>query len=432
MICAMSGDQEDLVRVGSDGVARPVGTGARMRAREGSYRVMPAPPGMIVMRGIDGAAQGRACRISGEIRSVGGVCEAASFVANAGLKGELLVLEAAVSRSAYCDQGRIVGAESSVLTEHLGEVLYRYGAVTEEQLYACSEEAAAASMRVGEAAVKLGFVTAERLSALAGKRAEEVFFGMMQAGEGMFYFMDGYDESSVPFRQALSIADLVREGGRRMHEARYFRSIMPSDQHVPARVPSRPAPDGDPNPAFALIDGERSIADLCRALGQGEYDVSRAIFQLIQSGHVVIGSPHVAPVAAIDACNRAVALILRELDAMDQGDAVRDQLAAYATEPRVHAQLFAGAGPADDGTFDVQRIVQNLSRWETGAGEMLPGWLYEYASHALSLAQPLVQRREQAPVAQPFGEIRPKLSQRVSRILHPIASHVPATNAPPR
>jgi hypothetical protein len=431
----MSGDQQDLVRIGADGVARPVGNdaGLRMRAREGSYRVMPAPGGMVVMRSADGARdqRNRSCLLSGEIRSAGSVCDAASFIANAGYKGELLVLERAVSRSVYCDQGRILGAESTVTSEQLGEVLYRCGVVSEEQLYACSEEAAAAAMKVGEAAVKLGVVPREKLSVLAGRQAEEVFFGMMQAGEGMFYFMEGYDESSVPFRQALPMANLVREGVRRMHETRYFRSIMPSDQHVPARVPDRPAPGGDPNPVFALIDGERSIADLCRALGQGEFDVARAIFQLIQSGHVVIGSPHVAPAAAIDACNRAVALILRELDAMDQGDAVRDQLGAYATEPRVHAQLFAGAGPADDGTFDVQRIVQNLSKWETGAGEMLPAWLYEYASHALSLAQPLVGRREQVPDA-PFGETRPRLSQRVARILHPIASHVPATKAPPQ
>jgi hypothetical protein len=438
MLCVVSGDQEDLVRVGADGVVRPVGNGAgqRMRGCEGSYWVLPAPPGLIVMRGADGVNGGgdRPCVLCGEIRSAGAVCDAVSFIGNAGYQGELLVLERAVSRSIFCDRGQVIGAESSVPTEHLGEVLYRYGVVTEEQLYACSEEAAFGAMRVGEAAIKLGFVTREKVSDLAGRQAEEIFFGTMQTGEGMFYFLDGHGEASVPFRQALPMATLAREGGRRMHEARYFRSIMPSVRHVPVRVPDQPAPEGDPNPVFELIDGERSIADLCRALGQGEYDVSRAIFQLIQSGHVVIGAPHVAPLVAVDVCNRAVALIVRELDAMDQGDAVREQLAAYATEPRVHAQLFSGAGPADDGTFDAQRVVGNLSKWENpaDAGERLPAWLHEYASHALSLAQPLVRRREQAPACSPFGEIRPKLSQRVDGILQPIASHVPATKAPPR
>jgi hypothetical protein len=66
--------------------------------------------------------------------------------------------------------------------------------------------------------------------------------------------------------------------------------------------------------------------------------------------------------------------------------------------------------------------VANLSNWQssTEAGEMLPAWLHEYATHALSLAQPLVRRREQAQVAPEFGEARPKLSQRVARILDPI------------
>jgi hypothetical protein len=209
---------------------------------------------------------------------------------------------------------------------------------------------------------------------------------------------------------------------------------MPTDRHVPARVPGRPPPEGQPDPVFVIIDGERSLADLCRALGQGEYDVSRAVYKLVQSGHVVIGPPHISPAAAVDVCSRAVALILRELDAMDQGDAVRDQLAAYAAEPRVHAQLLVGAGPADDGTFDAQRVVANLSQWESpaDAGEMLPAWLNEYAMHALSLAQPLVRRRELALVASPSGEIRPMLAQRVARLLVPISSHVPATKAPVR
>jgi hypothetical protein len=250
----------------------------------------------------------------------------------------------------------------------------------------------------------------------------------------MFYFLDGYDESSVPFPQALPIATLASEGVRRMHETRFFRSIMPSDRHVPARVPDCPPPDEKQDSVFALIDGERSIVDLCRGLGLGQFEVSRALFKLIQSGHVVMGAPHVGPAAAMDVCNRAVALVLRELDAMDQGDAVREQLAAYAAEPRVHAQLFAGAGPTDDGTFDPQRVVANLSNWEsaTDAGERLPAWLYEYAAHALSLALPLVRRREQALAAPQFAELRPTLAQRVGRILEPISSHVPATKAAPR
>jgi hypothetical protein len=434
MLRAMTDGHDDLVRIGADGVARPVGNDAntRMRAREGSYHVLPGPPGLVVLRGADGAAAARPCILCGEIRSTGGVCDALSFVGNAGYTGELLQLDGAAARSVFCDQGKIVGAESTVEAEHLGEVLYRYGVVSEEQLYACYEEAATARVRVAEAAVTLGFVARDRAAELAARQVEEVLFAVMQAGAGMFYFLDGYDASSLPFPQSLSIATLVQDAGRRIHEARFLRSVLPNDRHVPARSPGRTPPGGQSDPVFALIDGERSLADLCRALGEGEYQVSRAVYALVQSGHVVIGPPHISPTAAVDVCNRAVALILRELDAMDQGDEVRDQLAAYAAEPRVHAQLFVGAGPADDGTFDAQKVVANLSQWQSpaDAGEMLPAWLNEYAMHALSLAQPLVRRREHAVAASTSGEIRPLLAQRVARLLVPISSHVPATKAP--
>ena len=122
--------------------------------------------------------------------------------------------------------------------------------------------------------------------------------------------------------------------------------------------------------------------------------------------------------------NQALSLILRELDAMDAGDAVREQLAAFAAKGDVYPALFRGAGPADDGTIDAARVAENAARL-CGPDELeekLGPWLYDYASYALFLARPLLHREKDAK-PQEAGDPSPtkRLSQRVSAVLEPIA-----------
>src|SRR5258708_4548860 len=308
-------DRDSLVEIDARGTARPVGATAslRMQAREGRFWMVPAPPHLIVMRqAVASSPETRSCRLSGEIRAPGALCDIVGFIGHGGWKGELIVLEQSASRSIYFDQGDIVGAQSTVQAERLGEVLYRYGVLSREQVSACSDATATGALRFGEAAVKLGFMTREKLFGLTAKQIEEIFYGVLLIGSGMFYFLDSYDSSVLSSRQKLSVAVLVREGIRRMHETRYFRIRIPSDQHVPVLTPGRASPESDPGQILASIDGTRSVAEICRLLGQSEFEVCRTLFQLIQSGHVTVNPPRLGPTAIVDVYNHAIALILRD------------------------------------------------------------------------------------------------------------------------
>jgi hypothetical protein len=345
-------------------------------------------------------------------------------VGHASWKGELLVLEPSSSRSLFFDQGHVVGAQSTVQNERLGEVLYRYGVLDQEQVQRCSDATAAGGVRFGEAAVKFGFVTRERLFSVAARQIEEIFYGVLLVNGGVFYFLESYDDTSLSIRQKLPITTLIREGVRRMHEARYFRARIPSSQHVPVRTPGWMAPESDPLQVFASIDGLRSVEDISRALGHGDFEVSRALFQLIQSGHVSIKPPRLTAKAVIEVYNQAIALILRELDAIDEGDSIREQLVAFASKGDVYSTLFVGAGPADDGTLDAARVGENVTRVSNAkdAEEKLAQWLYEYASYALFLARPHLERVRAAKEAYgETGDAPKRLSQRVSALLQPIA-----------
>jgi hypothetical protein len=428
----MDDPADNLVQIDADGNAHPLGYAAvqRMQVREGRFHVFPAPAHIVVMRHAPGkgAPDDRACLLAGEIKSGGSLCDVASFVGHSGWRGELVVMDDHASRSVYFEHGAVVGANSTAERERLGQVLFRYGVLDAEQTRACATAVEKGEMRFGEAAVRFGYVSREAIFAQMSRQIEEIFYGLLLVSSGMFYFLDGFDDEALAVRQTLSVGTLIREGVRRMHEMRYFRSRIPSDRCVVAPTPGRAPPDNDTTQVFAALDGSRTISEVCRVLGQGEFEVTRAVFQLVQSGHVFVRPPRLTPEEALSAYNKAIAMILRELDAMDEGDEIRQQLADFAARGGVYAKLFKDAGPTDDGTIDATKVAANIATFEDAkeAESMLGRWLYEYASYALFLARPLVRRAEDARRSQP----RQRLSQRVAEVLEPIASPGAQKKAP--
>ncbi|NUP06562.1 MAG: DUF4388 domain-containing protein [Polyangiaceae bacterium] len=416
----MSEDRADLVRVDPTGTAHPVGRIASqmMRGRQGIFRVMPGPNHLVFMRhvGEDGRRDehdGAICRLAGEITLPGAICDIVSLIGQVAWKGELIVMSPSATRSVYFDGGQVICATSTAEGERLGEVLYRYGALTREQVDATAK-AVNSEQRFGESAVKLGFISREKLYQIMVKQTEEVVYAVLLVSDGMFYFLDTFDEKRLPAHLNLSVGSLLMEGVRRMDETRYFRERIPSELHVPARVPGRGAPTDEGAevlaPIYNAIDGQRSVADICRVVGQGEFEVTHAIFQLLQSGAIVVQPPKITgPAAIVARFNEAVSLLLSTIDQSGRGQEVREQLSSFATGAGVYDALFMGAGPAPDGTLNVERMLDNIQML-AGPGEagenMLSQWLYEYASFGLFVSEPILRSNDkQHTTARKVGEL---------------------------
>jgi hypothetical protein len=183
-----------------------------------------------------------------------------------------------------------------------------------------------------------------------------------------------------------------------MDEMKYFRERIPSADHVPWRVVGRSPPDEPPNPVYAAVDGYRSVSEICRVVRGDEFSVTRTLFELAQAGYLEIRAPRPRdPRETVEVFNRAMVLLMRELDAMDVGDGVREQLALFAAEGGVYDVLFEGAGPCHDGSLDTKKIEENFARLSApaDAAYLLAEWLHEYASYALFLAKPHLQRADE-------------------------------------
>jgi hypothetical protein len=421
---------DDLVMIEAGGRVRPIGESAavRFQAREGMFHVLPSPPHLLVLREAvtpGGSADPRACRLSGQLTTPGALSDILGLCATAAWTGELMVFDKAGARSLYVEEGTVVGGATTVASERLGQVLYRYGVLTLGQVDACLVHAVATA-RFGEAAVKLGLVKREKLFEMLARQIEEIVRGALLVEDGYFYFLDSFDASVLAARHAIPLSALVRDGIRWLHEARHLRGRIPSMDHVPIALGPPPRHDAEQARLHGAIDGARSVGEIARLLGIGELDVMRTLFPLVHHGLVVMQPPRVPPEKAVVACNDAVSLILRELDAMDLGDEIRTQLAERACTPP-YAQLFAGAGPHDDGTFTPNTVVANLPSSGIASQEDLSRLLREYAGYALFLARPHLQR---ARLAKEGGG--PRLSHRVAQLLEPIRAddRPPADGAP--
>jgi hypothetical protein len=417
----MSEERTDLVRVDATGTAHPVGRVASqmMRLRQGTFRVMPGPSHLVFMRNVgeDGKRDeidGAVCRLAGELTTPGAICDIVSLIGQAAWRGELIVMSEGAQRSVFFDNGQVISAYSNVEGERLGEVLYRYGALTREQvdLTAASVNA---NVRFGEAAVKLGYLTRERLFQLISSQTEEVVYAVLLESDGMFYFLDNFEEGRLTAHLNLSVNSLLMEGVRRMDETRYFRERIPSELHVPAKVAGRTAPADEGAevlaPVWDAIDGQRSVADICRAVGKGEFEVTHSLFQLVQAGVVTVHPPRLTgPLAIVARFNEAMSLLLHSVDQIGKGTELRDQLSSFATGAGVYDALFmGGAGPAKDGTLHGEKIVDNIAMLagpgEAGA-QMLSQWLYDYASFAAFIGETMLRSGDkQGTTARKIGEL---------------------------
>jgi len=389
----MKDGRAELVRIDSRGEAHPIGTVAsqRMRAREGAYRMLPAPAHVVFMRytGEDGrrdAEDGAIVRISGEVTAPGTLCDILALLAQTGWRGELVVLDGDDVRSVFFEQGNVVGAITNVDAERLGSVLYRFGIISAEDRDRVLE-AMRGGKRFGEAAIELGVLKQDQIYSYIARQIEEVVFATMTVGDGTFFFLDGFDETRLVSRHTVSANALLMDGVTRMDELRYFRQKIPSAAHIPIKNENRGTPPEELLKVFAAIDGKRSVEDIGRGTGLGEFETTKGLYALVQSQHVSIHPPRVSggPTALVAAGNEALRAIFAAAERANKAADVRASLESFAVGAGVYDILFRNAGPDESGALHPETVAANSLVMAGGADQdnLLKQMLHEYVSFAL-------------------------------------------------
>ena len=210
-----------------------------------------------------------------------------------------------------------------------------------------------------------------------------------------------------------------------MDEMEFFRSRVPSSAHVPVVAKDDPPREDDPSRVvWNVIDGTRSVDEVARAAGLELFDAMRRVYELVKKGRVTVREPNQGGIAGVVTIfNQAICLIMTEVDKYPGASSdIRESLASFAASGEVYEPIFRGAGPADDGTLDVARVADNLSRSQAPSSDReLAEWLYEYASFAMFIAEPLLRTRVVDEGAGPPTSEGATVSRKVAELLAPLA-----------
>ncbi len=409
----MRDGKAELVRIDSRGEAHPIGAVAsqRLRARAGAYRMLPAPAHVVFMRytGEDGrrdAEDGAIVRLAGEVTAPGALCDVLALLGQTGWRGELCVLDGDDVRSVFFDQGNVVGAVTNVEAERLGSVLYRYGVIDAEARDRVME-LVKAGKRFGEAAIELGVLKQDQIYASISKQVDEIVFATLTVADGTFFFLDGFDEARLVSRHTVSANALLMDAVTRMDEMRYFRQKVPSAEHVPVKNEGRGAPDLEFKLTFDAADGKNSVGEIGRISGKGEFEITKQVYGLVQSGHVSIHPPRAAggPTSLVAAANGALTAIYRAAAASGRAEEVRSGLSSFAVGAGVYDILFRNAGPDEQGALDTEAVIHNSAIVAGGSDpdNMLKGMLHEYVSFALFSAGAALGSAAEAELSRQVG-----------------------------
>jgi len=295
-------------------------------------------------------------------------------LATAKATGVLSVTNGRARKALYLSEGKVVFATSNVPADRLGEVLLREGKISREQ-NDLSIRALAAGKRQGRVLVEMGALSPEDLWSAVQSQVKEIVFSVFRWGEGQFHF----EESALPERERitvdLDVTTLILEGLRRVDAGGWVRAHQP-DGHLVIEHGDAP-PEGLLLPheehVLSLIDGERSVTEVCHESEIGDNETLKLLYALLATGLVKsLGRkvqtldqdfvPADTTYEVVESFNRMYRFVFAYL-VKEVGPIAESVLAKYLGNVRQsRAEVFAGVGLRPDGSLDEGAVERNVGR----------------------------------------------------------------------
>ena len=375
----MSDEKRDgTIVIDADGRVRlDVAAARRLAKTHGRYQFVPSPPGLLLLRRSTPADAGEESHVSlcGEIDARAGVVEIVNLINHQAWDGMLEIMVGDVHKSLVFSKGNIRAANSNVWEDQIGNILYRFGVISQEALNWARHQSGGDEQRLGLLLVEQGLLTAHELYLHVRKQIEEILFSIVALREGEFYFYRSPEAVQVgPVN--LNTQRLLFEGVRRIDEMGYFREKLPSQGVVLERA--------DPPPplkleemderVLELVDGTRDLAEIARLSRLGEFDATKLVFNLMQTGFVRVAPEremheHVAATevishdrlgALVDLFNPYFARVFHAAAGKGRDAALRRDLESFFRGSTGLAGLFRGVKVSPRGMFAKEKLVENL------------------------------------------------------------------------
>jgi Domain of unknown function (DUF4388)/FHA domain len=192
---------------------------------------------------------------------------------NVGKQTGVLLLERPQQETKlFLRKGDPVYASSTRDALRLGSLLVRLGKLSQAQLDRVLSRLGS-GYRIGQVLLQDELLTEEELASVLKVQISEVVFETFDWKSGLFTFFDGVPPPSTAVTLEMDLHNLIMEGVRRIDERGRLAEFFPdlgmvvesivNPEHVKASVTLTP----DEWQVYFLVDGRRSLAEICRLAG---------------------------------------------------------------------------------------------------------------------------------------------------------------------
>jgi len=289
--------------------------------------------------------------------------------------GILTLVAGGARKALYLKDGRVVFASSNLPNDRLGEILLREGKITVEE-YEASIKAITKGKRQGKVLVEMGALSPKDLWEGVQFQVKEIVYTVFQWDEGQFHF----EESSLPEKERITVdldaRDLILAGLRRVDASGRIQSRFPESDAVLERedvdVPAALEPYEVH--VLKLIDGERSVLDVCRESEIGDNETMKTLYALVSTGVTRVKGRKVhtldqdfVPVdtiySVLESFNQMYEHIFKYM-VREVGPIAENVLEKYLGTLRDgRKEVFGGVKLLKDGTLDIAIVERNLNKF---------------------------------------------------------------------
>lgn len=202
--------------------------------------------------------------------------------------GILQVSTSARQKEVAFRDGNIIYASAINSSEDLlGNLLLKKGKISKVDLERAIALHKQTGRQLGTTLVDMNLFDKEEVIECLKLQIEEIVYNLFSWQEGEFQFVENVAPKKLTFNIELNTMNVIMEGTRRIDEWVEIQKVLPPDD-ILLKLSSSPKSKKDEISLtvdefkiLALINGERTLADLIQLSPMGEFVTCRAIYKLI-------------------------------------------------------------------------------------------------------------------------------------------------------
>jgi len=200
--------------------------------------------------------------------------------------GTVVLEKDGATKKIYFNNGDIIFASSSLNEDRLAEFLVRTGKITTEQRDTLAETVRTSGKQEGAVLIERGIVRPADLVDQVNLQVKQIILDLFSWRNGSYQFNEGSLPQTEIIPLSMTTASMIMEGIGAL-DWQVIRKVLPPPETVlrPAAVPSRLFRIADLAPEqkniYAMINGNRTIEELCSLSVVGDFNTYKAIYALL-------------------------------------------------------------------------------------------------------------------------------------------------------